>query len=102
MGESLDHGAAGRIRQSGKSCIQAIHNHMVVNYPAMSSVDLGVSGFCLLGTTDVLSFGDDQQGNWSSARWWKYKGHIDQISPSAGGAFGFKERGDYIELLEHA
>jgi len=41
MGESFDHRPAGWIRQSRKRCIQLIHNHMVVNYPSMSSVDFG-------------------------------------------------------------
>ena len=41
MGESFDHRPARWIRQSRKCCIQVIHNHMVVNYPSMSSVDFG-------------------------------------------------------------
>jgi len=48
MGESFDHRPAGWIRQSRKCCIQLIHNHMVVNYPSMSSVDFGVPDFCFL------------------------------------------------------
>ena len=42
MGESFDHGPAGWIRQSREGRIQFIHNHMVVDYPPMSSVDFGV------------------------------------------------------------
>jgi hypothetical protein len=48
MGESFDHRPAGWIRQSRKCCVQLIHNHMVVNYPSMSSVDFGVPDFCFL------------------------------------------------------
>jgi hypothetical protein len=48
MGESFDHRPAGWIRQSRKCCIQLIHNHMVVNYPSMSSVDFGVPDLCFL------------------------------------------------------
>jgi hypothetical protein len=48
MGEPFDHCPAGWIRQSRKRCIQLIHNRMVVNYPALSSVDFGVPGFCFL------------------------------------------------------
>jgi hypothetical protein len=47
MGESFDHRPAGWIRQSRKSCIQLIHNRMVVTYRQMSSGDFGVLGFCL-------------------------------------------------------
>jgi hypothetical protein len=39
MRESFDHCPPGRIRQSGKRCTQFIHNHMVVNYLSMSSVN---------------------------------------------------------------
>jgi hypothetical protein len=49
MGESFDHRPAGWIRQSRKCCIQLIHNHMVVNYPSLSSGDFGVPDFCFLG-----------------------------------------------------
>ena len=42
MGESFDHRPAGGIRESGKRCVQFIHNRMVVNYPQMSSVDFEV------------------------------------------------------------
>ena len=45
MGEPFDHRPAGWIRQSRKCCIQLIHNHMVVDYPSMSSVDFGVPDF---------------------------------------------------------
>jgi len=41
MGESFDHCPPGWIRQSRKRCAQSIHNHMVVDYLAMSSVDFG-------------------------------------------------------------
>jgi hypothetical protein len=39
MGESFDHGPPGWIRQSRKRCTKFIHNHMVVDYLSMSSVD---------------------------------------------------------------
>jgi hypothetical protein len=52
MGESFDHRPAGWIRQSRKCCIQLIHNHMVVNYPSMSSVDFGVPDFCVIVRKD--------------------------------------------------
>lgn len=39
MGESFDHGAAGWVGESGKCCIELIHNRMVVDYLSMSGVD---------------------------------------------------------------
>jgi hypothetical protein len=48
MGESFDHGPPGWVGQSGKRCVQSIHNRMVVDYPTMSSVDFGMPDFCLL------------------------------------------------------
>ena len=45
MGEPLDHGPAGWIRQSRKCCVQAIHNRMVVDYPSMSSVNFAIPDF---------------------------------------------------------
>ena len=42
MGESFDHCPPGRIRQSRKRCTQFIHNHMVVDYWLMSSVDFAI------------------------------------------------------------
>jgi len=48
MGESFDHGPAGWVRQSRKCCIELIHNHMVVDYPSMSSLDFAVPDFCFL------------------------------------------------------
>ena len=45
MGESLDHCPPGWIRQSRKRCTQFIHNHMVVDYPAMSSVNFAIPNF---------------------------------------------------------
>jgi hypothetical protein len=48
MGESFDHCPAGWIRQSRKCCTQSIHNHMVVDYPAMSSVNFAIPDFCSL------------------------------------------------------
>jgi len=48
MGESFDHRPAGWIRQSREGCVQFIHNHMVVKYPSMSRVDLGVPDFRFL------------------------------------------------------
>jgi NAD(P)-dependent dehydrogenase (short-subunit alcohol dehydrogenase family) len=44
----VDHRPAGWIRQSRKCCIKLIHNHMVVDYLAMSSADFGVPDFCFL------------------------------------------------------
>ncbi len=49
MGESFDHRPPRWIRQSRKCCIQLIHNHMVVNYPPMSSANFAVPNFCFLG-----------------------------------------------------
>ena len=46
MGESFDHCPPGWIRQSRKCCTQLIHNHMVVDYLAMSSVDFAIPDFC--------------------------------------------------------
>jgi hypothetical protein len=46
MGEPLDHGPAGWIRQSRKCCVQAIHNHMVVDYLSVSSVNFAIPDFC--------------------------------------------------------
>ena len=42
MGESFDHRPARRIRQSRKRGIQSIHNRMVVDYRAMSSVNFAI------------------------------------------------------------
>ena len=42
MGEPFDHCPPGGIRQSGKRCAQSIHNHMVVDYLAMSSVNFAI------------------------------------------------------------
>jgi hypothetical protein len=47
MGESFDHCPPGWIGQSRKRCTQSIHNHMVVDYLAMSSVDFAIHDFCL-------------------------------------------------------
>src|SRR6202030_821530 len=44
-GESFDHCPPGWIRQSGKCCTQFIHNHMVVDYLSMSSVDFAIHDF---------------------------------------------------------
>ena len=55
MGESFDHRPAGWIRQSRKRCIQLIHNHMVVNYLTMSSVDFRAPDFCFL-ISELLGF----------------------------------------------
>ena len=46
MGESFDHRPAGWIGESREWCIQSIHNHMVVDYLSMSSVEFW--GFRLL------------------------------------------------------
>lgn len=48
MGEAFDHRAAGWIRQSRKGCVQLIHNHMVVDYSALSSANFAVPDFCFL------------------------------------------------------
>ena len=48
MGESFDHRPAGWIRQSSKCCTQFIHNHMVVDYPPMSSMNFAIPDFCSL------------------------------------------------------
>jgi hypothetical protein len=46
MRESFDHCPPGWIRQSGKRCTQFIHNHMVVDYLTMSSVNFAIPDFC--------------------------------------------------------
>ena len=48
MGESFDHCPPGWIRQSRKRCTQFIHNHMVVDYLSMSSVNFAIPDFCSL------------------------------------------------------
>jgi len=48
MGESFDHCPAGWIRQSRKCCTKIIHNHMVVGYLSMSSVNFAIPDFCSL------------------------------------------------------
>jgi hypothetical protein len=48
MRESFDHCPAGWIRQSGKRCVQVIHNRMVVDYLAMSSVNFAMPDFFIL------------------------------------------------------
>ena len=48
MGESFDHRPPGWIRQSRKRCAQFIHNHMVVDFLLMSSVDFAIPDFCSL------------------------------------------------------
>ena len=45
MGESFNHGPPGWIRQSRKRYTQSIHNHMVVDYRAMSSVRFAIHDF---------------------------------------------------------
>jgi hypothetical protein len=46
MRESFDHCPPRWIRQSGKRCTQFIHNHMVVDYLSMSSVNFAIPNFC--------------------------------------------------------
>jgi hypothetical protein len=46
MGEPFDHCPPGWIRQSRKRCTQSIHNHMVVDALAMSSVNFAIPDFC--------------------------------------------------------
>jgi len=48
MGESFDHRPPSRIRQSRKCCTQSIHNHMVVDFLSMSSMNFAVPDFCSL------------------------------------------------------
>jgi hypothetical protein len=48
MRESLDHRSPGWIRQSRKCCTQFIHNHMVVDFLSMSSVNFAIPRFCSL------------------------------------------------------
>src|ERR1700720_1251631 len=48
VGESFDHCPPGWIRQSRKRCTQFIHNRMVVDYLAMSSVNFAIHDFCSL------------------------------------------------------
>ncbi len=48
MRESFDHPPPGWIRQSSKCCTQFIHNHMVVDYLLMSSVNFAIPDFCSL------------------------------------------------------
>ncbi len=48
MRESFDHRPPGWIRQSRKRCTQFIHNHMVVDYLSMSSVNFAIPDFCSL------------------------------------------------------
>ena len=48
MGESFDHRPPGWIRQSGKCRTQFIHNHMVVDFPAMSSMNFAFPDCCSL------------------------------------------------------
>ena len=45
MGESFDHGPAGWIRQSRKCRTQSIHNQMVVDFAAMSSMNFAILDF---------------------------------------------------------
>ena len=49
MQESFDRCPPGWIRQSGKRCSQSIHNHMVVDDLAMSSVKFAMPDFCSAG-----------------------------------------------------
>jgi hypothetical protein len=42
MGEPFDHCPPGRIRQSRKRCTQFIHNRMVVDNLAISSVNFAI------------------------------------------------------------
>jgi hypothetical protein len=48
MGEAFDHPPAGWVGQSSKCCTQLIHNHMVVDRLAMSSVNFANPDFCSL------------------------------------------------------
>ena len=42
MGKPFDHRPAGWIRQSRKCCTETIHNHMVVDFPWMSSANFAI------------------------------------------------------------
>ena len=48
MRESFDHRPTGGIRQSRKCCTQPIHNHMVVDFMAVSSMNLAILDCCSL------------------------------------------------------
>src|ERR1700722_1926587 len=55
MRESFDHPPPGWIRQSRKCCAQLIHNHMVVDYLLMSSVNFAMD--VSLATPSKVGFG---------------------------------------------
>jgi len=44
MAESIDHRPTGGIGQSRKCCTQRIHNHMVVDFLLMSSMNFAIPG----------------------------------------------------------
>jgi len=46
MGEPFDHCPAGWIRQSRECCTQIIHNQMVVDFSAVSSVKFAIPDYC--------------------------------------------------------
>jgi len=62
MGESFDHGPPGWIRQGRKRCTQFIHNRMVVDYRAMSSVNFAIPDFEELGDRRDVSLGLSRAG----------------------------------------
>jgi len=48
MREPFDHSPPRWIRQSSKCCVKLIHNHMVVDFLPMSSVNFRFLIFCSL------------------------------------------------------
>src|SRR5580693_10268734 len=82
MGEPFDHCPPGWIRQSRKRCAQFIHNHMVVDYLSMSSVDFAISDLCsLIPNVPALA------GNFLAGLHWK-----QNVSGMSG-----NHRSDFLE-----
>src|SRR5208337_2675943 len=50
MGESFDHRPTGGIRQSPECCTQSIHNHMVVDFLSVSSMNFANPDCCFLSS----------------------------------------------------
>src|ERR1700733_7534627 len=89
MGESFDHRPAGWIRQSRKFFIQLIHNHMVVNYPSMSSVNFGVPDFSFLTRRRGVDRRKDLK---QRSRCWATKGRNLVVKPGITGSVSLRER----------
>ena len=73
MRESFDHRPPGGIRQSRKCCTQFIHNHMVVNFSAMSSMNFPIPDCCsVISDRDewyiAESLDDGRSGLWLRRR----------------------------------